>query len=104
LIKDGFVNPAFNEDKNGYKYRVSSNNDGVQVYADPIEGAEKSNHFMIDPWGNMRVELGRPATGKSALVKLQGGLKGLKMPTSHTPPVPPAPDQAEDNPEQWQSN
>ena len=92
MIDQGMINPAFKEGKNGYQYRVESGSQGVQVYADPMNGSEKSNHFMIDDWGNMRVELGKPATSKSPLAKLPANLDGL---VPKMPQAPPSSDEME---------
>ncbi len=72
LIKDGRLNPAYKEAKNGYQFRIEVKGEGVQVYANPIKAGEKSRHFMIDVWGNIRSEDGRPATDNSPLMKPLG--------------------------------
>ena len=82
LIKNGMANPALKEGKNGYRFRVEIKGAGVQVYADPIKADEKSRHFMIDAWGNMRAEQGAPATDKSPLMKPPAAVSELVPKTS----------------------
>ena len=89
LIKDGRLNPAYKENKNGYHYRIEVKGEGAQVYADPLKAGEKSRHFMIDVWGNFRVEEGRPATDKSPLLKPLAAANELAQQTSQQQGLPP---------------
>ncbi len=83
LIKSEGVDPAYKKNKNGYRYRVeAAGSDGVRVYADPIQGKDKSKHFMTDENGQIHVELGSPASERSPLWNQSAELQGL---TSQSP-------------------
>ncbi len=77
LIKEGGVDPSYKDGKNGYRFRVEATDQGAQVYADPIQGADKSSHFMIDEKGKIHVEQGAAATEKSSLSKAPADMQGL---------------------------
>lgn len=70
MIAEGLVDPSLKENKRGFVYRLESTGKGVQGYADPVKNPDSSKHFMIDAWGNIRVEQGKPATSESPLYEM----------------------------------
>ncbi len=68
LVEKGEVNPAFKGGiKGGYRFRFSEGKKGPMIFADPVEETSNSDHYMIDDWGNLRKESGKPATYDSPL-------------------------------------
>ena len=79
MITRGVVSARFKEERNGYRFKIETARNGMEVFADPVRGNEKSRHFMIDDEGDMRVETGKPATAKSPMVKIAILPEGLRI-------------------------
>ncbi len=68
LVEKGEVNPAFKGGvKGGYRFRIVEGKKGPMLYADPVDEASTLDHYMVDDWGNVRKEIGKPASYDSPL-------------------------------------
>jgi len=64
LIERGMLAPSFAEKRGNYTFTIEpGQKGGCQVRATPLNGSGR--HFLVDEWGDMHAEKGRPATVQS---------------------------------------
>jgi len=66
LLKMCSLQHAFKgNERNGCRFSIKVTGEGLELYVDPIQDADKKNHFLIDDRGNLHAELGKPAIKNS---------------------------------------
>ena len=66
LVKARMISPQYKGGVRGtYKYSVKIVGDDVSVSADPVDSNSNMRHFLIDEFGDLYSDFGKPATVKS---------------------------------------